>query len=125
MVSLHPLDINKLISQLIQKYRWAENSAKINSGTFPVFFTPKAVGKAIAKLWKTVLSGQAIVQCCPKCGTVLDRDENAAINILNKALHEVGIILSACGGVRRWSACKTRNFSKRGFNYLCFVSFPL
>ncbi len=39
-----------------------ENSAKINSGTLPVFFTPKAVRKAIAKLWKTVLSGQTIVQ---------------------------------------------------------------
>ncbi|GGA09243.1 zinc ribbon domain-containing protein [Okeania sp. KiyG1] len=37
---------------------------------------------------------------CPKCKTVLDRDENAAINILNKALNEVGIILSACGGFR-------------------------
>ncbi len=37
---------------------------------------------------------------CPKCKTVLDRDENAARNILNKALCEVGIILPACGGVR-------------------------
>ena len=36
---------------------------------------------------------------CPKCKTVLDRDKNAAINILNKALNEVGIILSACGGL--------------------------
>ncbi|WP_375341958.1 zinc ribbon domain-containing protein [Okeania sp. SIO3B5] len=36
---------------------------------------------------------------CHKCGTVLDRDENAAIKILNKALNEVGIILSACGGL--------------------------
>ncbi|WP_375341989.1 zinc ribbon domain-containing protein [Okeania sp. SIO3B5] len=36
---------------------------------------------------------------CQKCGIVLDRDENAAKNILNKALNEVGIILSACGGL--------------------------
>ncbi|WP_287522429.1 transposase [Okeania sp. SIO2C2] len=42
---------------------------------------------------------------CHKCGTVLDRDENAAINILDKALSEVGIILPACGGVRRLSTC--------------------
>ncbi len=36
---------------------------------------------------------------CHKCGTVLDRDENAARNILNKALSEVGLILPACGGL--------------------------
>ncbi|MDJ0519471.1 MAG: transposase [Trichodesmium sp. MO_231.B1] len=36
---------------------------------------------------------------CPKCKTVLDRDENAAINILYRALNEVGIISSACGGL--------------------------
>ncbi|NEO97158.1 MAG: IS200/IS605 family element transposase accessory protein TnpB [Symploca sp. SIO2E9] len=36
---------------------------------------------------------------CPKCKCVLDRDENAAINILNRALHEVGLISSARGGL--------------------------
>lgn len=36
---------------------------------------------------------------CPKCQVVLDRDENAALNILNRALNEVGIILSACRGL--------------------------
>ncbi|MGB7443972.1 MAG: hypothetical protein WA919_23150, partial [Coleofasciculaceae cyanobacterium] len=35
---------------------------------------------------------------CPKCNCVLDRDENAGRNILNRALSEVGLILSSqCG----------------------------
>ncbi|NEP62485.1 MAG: transposase [Symploca sp. SIO2G7] len=36
---------------------------------------------------------------CHKCGVTLDRDENAAINILNRALSEVGLILPARGGL--------------------------
>ncbi|NER26888.1 MAG: IS200/IS605 family element transposase accessory protein TnpB, partial [Symploca sp. SIO1C4] len=36
---------------------------------------------------------------CPKCKFTLDRDENAARNILERALHEVGLILSARGGL--------------------------
>ncbi|MEG4801314.1 MULTISPECIES: RNA-guided endonuclease InsQ/TnpB family protein [unclassified Microcoleus] len=35
---------------------------------------------------------------CPNCGLILDRDENAAVNILNKALQAVGHIVSARGG---------------------------
>ena len=37
--------------------------------------------------------------CCPKCNLVLDRDENAAINILIKALQMVGLIISAGRGL--------------------------
>jgi len=36
---------------------------------------------------------------CPKCGLSIDRDENAAINILNRAISEVGLILPARGGL--------------------------
>ncbi|NES82091.1 MAG: transposase [Moorea sp. SIO2B7] len=39
---------------------------------------------------------------CPKCSLVMDRDENAAINILNRAIEElqaVGLIVSVCGGL--------------------------
>ncbi|NEP38059.1 MAG: TldD/PmbA family protein [Okeania sp. SIO2G4] len=61
-ISDRTLDINKLLEKLIQKYRWAENSAKITTGNFPVFFTPTAVGKTIARLFKTALSGQLVVQ---------------------------------------------------------------
>ena len=36
---------------------------------------------------------------CPHCGLEMDRDENAAINIRERALSEVGLILPACGGL--------------------------
>jgi putative transposase len=39
---------------------------------------------------------------CPHCHTELDRDINAAINILNRAIEDfkaVGLIVSACGGL--------------------------
>ncbi len=36
---------------------------------------------------------------CPKCNLEMDRDENAAINILYKALKTVGLTVSACGGL--------------------------
>jgi putative transposase len=39
---------------------------------------------------------------CPKCNLEMDRDENAAINILNKALTAVGLTVAAYG---RLSGC--------------------
>lgn len=36
---------------------------------------------------------------CHKCGLVIDRDENAAINILNRALNAVGLMVSARRGL--------------------------
>ena len=35
---------------------------------------------------------------CHRCGLEMDRDENAALNVLMRALNAVGLIVSACGG---------------------------
>ena len=43
---------------------------------------------------------------CPKCNLEMDRDENAAINILYKALKTVGLTVSACGALVNRQATK-------------------
>jgi len=48
---------------------------------------------------------------CHKCGLQMDRDENAARNILDRALNEVGLILSARGGLGDTQPVKREAFS--------------
>ncbi|MFQ3584615.1 MAG: zinc ribbon domain-containing protein [Cyanobacteriota bacterium] len=38
------------------------------------------------------------VHHCPYCGLVLDKDFNAAINILNRVRKPLGLRVSGCGG---------------------------
>ena len=55
-------DYDRLLTDLIAKYRKAEQNTTITSGTYPVLFTPFAAAWVIGSLFKTILSGQAIVQ---------------------------------------------------------------
>jgi len=48
--------------------------------------------------WKVPKTLEIRIHDCPKCRTVLDRDLNAAINILMRALNAVGLTGSACEG---------------------------
>jgi PmbA protein len=57
-----PLDYDRILAELLEKYRRAEQNATITSGSYPVLFTPRAVASAIAGLFDTVLSGQTVVQ---------------------------------------------------------------
>jgi len=57
-----PLDYDRILAELLEKYRRAEQTAMITSGSYPVLFTPRAVASAIAGLFDTVLSGQTVVQ---------------------------------------------------------------
>ncbi|BAY48502.1 transposase, IS605 OrfB family protein [Scytonema sp. HK-05] len=51
---------------------------------------------------------------CHKCGLQMDRDENAARNVLDRALNEVGLILSARGGLGDTQPVKREAFSGWG-----------
>lgn len=55
-------DCDRLLEQLLQKYQWAENTVSVESGAFPVLFTPRAAARTLASLFDSVLSGQAVVQ---------------------------------------------------------------
>ncbi|MEQ8382660.1 MAG: transposase [Coleofasciculus sp. A1-SPW-01] len=50
---------------------------------------------------------------CHKCGCSMDRDENAARNILDRALNEVGLILSAHRGLGKAQPVKCEALSGR------------
>ena len=53
---------SRILQQLLQKYQQAEHQAAIASGSCPVLFTPRAVAKIIGRLFRTILSGQSVVQ---------------------------------------------------------------
>ncbi|MEQ8961345.1 MAG: metallopeptidase TldD-related protein, partial [Coleofasciculus sp. C2-GNP5-27] len=55
-------DCDRILQDLLLKYKRAERQATITSGTFPVLFTPRAVASTIGRLFDTILSGQAVVQ---------------------------------------------------------------
>ncbi len=52
--------------------------------------------------WKVPKTLEVRIHDCPKCLTVLDRDLNAAKNILVRAINAVGLTVSACGGLLSW-----------------------
>jgi PmbA protein len=55
-------DYERILAELLQKYRWAEHTATVRSGSLPVLFTPRAAASTLGRLFGTVLSGQAVVQ---------------------------------------------------------------
>jgi PmbA protein len=55
-------DYDRILQQVLQKYRWAEQTAMIGSGAYPVLFTPRAAAITFGSLFSSVLSGQAVMQ---------------------------------------------------------------
>lgn len=64
---------------------------------------PRNTSQDCSGCGKTVPKDLSIrVHSCPFCGLELDRDHNAAINILNKSMYTVGTTgINACQGIQR------------------------
>ncbi|NEO53269.1 MAG: IS200/IS605 family element transposase accessory protein TnpB [Okeania sp. SIO3B5] len=96
---------NSKLSKSIYDVAWGAfidklNAVAVKRGVHVVKVNPHNTSQNCSNCGQKVPKTLSVrTHSCPNCGTVLDRDENAAINILNKALNEVGIILSACGGL--------------------------
>ncbi|MDY7007576.1 MAG: transposase [Cyanobacteriota bacterium] len=96
---------NSKLSKSIYDVAWGNFIEKLNAvavkrGVHVIKVNPHNTSQNCSNCGQKVPKTLSVrTHSCPQCQTVLDRDENAAINILNKGLNEVGIILSACGGV--------------------------
>jgi len=62
--------------------------------------------------WKVPKTLEIRIHDCPKCLTVLERDFNAAINILIRAIQAVGLTVSACGGKLSLGDLACRSFGE-------------
>ncbi len=61
------------------------------AGTVVELINPKGTSQSCSNCGEIVPKTLAVrVHKCPYCGLVTDRDENAAINILNRGLDKVG-----------------------------------
>jgi PmbA protein len=84
---------DKILQEVLQKYRASERSAQIESGSLPVLFTPRAVASTIGGLFDTVLSGQAVTQ---KASPLADRIGETLFDSRLSILEDPTIGVSAC-----------------------------
>jgi len=128
-------DYDRILQRVKQKYQWAERSASISSGSFPVLFTPSAVAGVIGGLFDTVLSGQVVTQqaspLADKVGqTLFDQRlhifEDPTLGILATAFDDEGTPTIAKSFIkngtvegfywdRRWAARAGRTSTGNGF----------
>jgi PmbA protein len=86
-------DYQLMLAQLLEKYRRAEKNATINSGQFPVLFTPRAIASTIGSLFDTILSGQVVVQ---KASPLADKIDEKVFDSRLTIFEDPTIGVSAC-----------------------------
>jgi PmbA protein len=104
-------DYDRILEQVLQKYRYAERSAQISSGNLPVLFTPRAVTSTIGGLFDTVLSGQAVTQ---KASPLADRVGETLFDSRLTILEDPTIGVSACSFDDEGTPTQTKTFVDRG-----------
>lgn len=128
-------DCDRLLADLLEKFRAAERGAAIASGSYPVVFSPRAAASALGGLFGTILSGQAVCQqaspLTDKLGeTLFDRRltlceephsgaapcdfDDEGVPTQTKALIEAGTVRNFYWD-RRWAARAGRASSGNGF----------
>lgn len=128
-------DYDRVLQELLRKYRWAEESASIRSGPFPVLFLPRAAAITFGSLFMTVLSGQSVVQKAspltdkvgqvlfdsrltlfedPQLGTNACSFDDEGTPTSRKAYIEGGTVMGFYWD-RRWAARAERSTTGNGF----------
>ncbi|GAB4369040.1 MAG: TldD/PmbA family protein [Elainellaceae cyanobacterium] len=130
-----PPNYDRILNEVLQKFRNAEQNATITSGSFPVFFTPRAVASTLGRLFGTVLSGQSVVQkaspLSDKVGQTLFDDrltlfEDPSLGISDRSFDDEGTPTSRKAYIdhgtvqgfywdRRWAARADRESTGNGF----------
>ena len=86
-------DYQAILEKLITKYRRAESPAKIESGTYPVLFTPSAVSSTMGRMFGTIFSGQSVVQ---KASPLTDKLGEKIVDERISVFEDPSIGVSAC-----------------------------
>ena len=86
-------DYEAILQKLITKYQRAEGAAKIESGTYPVLFTPSAVSSTMGRMFGTIFSGQSVVQ---KASPLTDKLGEKIIDERVSVFEDPSIGVSAC-----------------------------
>jgi putative transposase len=84
--------------------QWLEYFGKVY-GRVIVSVAPQYTSQNCSNCGETVKKSLSVRTHVCKCGCILDRDHNAAINILTKALRQSGYDLSTVGRTGTSNAC--------------------